>query len=151
VAIKSKDRHIESNTGKSARQGNLTLGHRRFPFLALCLFVFLEWKNKKYYTVFSHFWDRPVPIFSDVRFSYLALVQDKKIMCVLPANACCTVTPAKVQDREILPSGIGDFPFLHFLPVFDFITHFYQLFLVCVCLCWHKLWFFIIAFFLYVF
>ena len=22
---------------------------------------------------FSHFWDRPVPIFSDVRFSYLAL------------------------------------------------------------------------------
>jgi hypothetical protein len=26
---------------------------------------------------FSHFWDRPVPIFSDVRFSYLALVQDK--------------------------------------------------------------------------
>ena len=26
----------------------------------------------------SHFWDRPVPIFSDVRFSYLALVQDKK-------------------------------------------------------------------------
>jgi hypothetical protein len=39
----------------------------------------------------SHFWDRPVPIFSDVRFSYLALVQDKKIMCVLPANACCTV------------------------------------------------------------
>jgi hypothetical protein len=29
-------------------------------------------------TYFSHFWDRPVPIFSDVRFSYLALVQDKK-------------------------------------------------------------------------
>jgi hypothetical protein len=26
----------------------------------------------------SHFWDRPVPTFSDVRFSYLALVQDKK-------------------------------------------------------------------------
>jgi hypothetical protein len=42
-------------------------------------------------TYFSHFWDRPVPIFSDVRFSYLALVQDKKITCVLPANACCTV------------------------------------------------------------
>ena len=35
--------------------------------------------------------DRPVPIFSDVRFSYLALVQDKNITCVLPANACCTV------------------------------------------------------------
>jgi hypothetical protein len=29
-------------------------------------------------TSISHFWDRPVPIFSDVRFSYLALVQDKK-------------------------------------------------------------------------
>ena len=26
----------------------------------------------------SHFWNTPVPIFSDVRFSYLALVQDKK-------------------------------------------------------------------------
>ena len=39
----------------------------------------------------SHFWDRPVPIFSDVSFSYLALVQDKKITCVLQANACCTV------------------------------------------------------------
>ena len=26
-----------------------------------------------------------------VRISYLALVQDKQITCVLPANACCTV------------------------------------------------------------
>ena len=42
-------------------------------------------------TAISHFWDRPVPIFSDLRFSYRVLVQDKKIMCVLPANACCTV------------------------------------------------------------
>jgi hypothetical protein len=32
-----------------------------------------------------------VLIFSDVRFSYLALVQDQKITCVLPANTCCTV------------------------------------------------------------
>jgi hypothetical protein len=40
------------------------------------------------------------------------------------------LTPAKVQDREILPEGVGDFPVLHFLPVFDFISHFYQLFLV---------------------
>jgi hypothetical protein len=32
-------------------------------------------------------YSRPVPIFSHVRFSYLALVQDKKITCVLPANA----------------------------------------------------------------
>ena len=39
----------------------------------------------------SHFWDRPVSIYSDLRFSYLALVQDKKIMCILPSNACCTV------------------------------------------------------------
>jgi hypothetical protein len=35
-----------------------------------------------------------------------------------------------VQDREILPEGVEDFPVLHFLPVFDFISHFYQLFLV---------------------
>ena len=42
-------------------------------------------------TVFSHFRDRPVPIFSDVVFSYLALVQDKNIKCVLQANTCCTV------------------------------------------------------------
>jgi hypothetical protein len=28
------------------------------------------------------------------------------------------------------PSGVGDFPVLHFLPVFGFISHFYQLFLV---------------------
>ena len=37
-------------------------------------------------TPISHFRDRPVPIFSDARFSYLALVQDKKITCVLPAK-----------------------------------------------------------------
>jgi hypothetical protein len=40
------------------------------------------------------------------------------------------LTPAKVQDREILPEGVEDFPVLHFLPVFDFISYFYQLFLV---------------------
>jgi hypothetical protein len=41
-------------------------------FLKLLLFVAVK-------RIFlSHFWDRPVPIFSDVRFSYLALVQDKK-------------------------------------------------------------------------
>jgi hypothetical protein len=45
---------------------------------------------------------RPVPIFSDVRFSYLAQVQDKKIMCVLPANACEPRQPT----IEILPSGV---------------------------------------------
>ena len=42
---------------------------------------------------------------------------------------------AEVQDTEILPSGVGNFLVLHFLPVFDFIFHFYQLFLVYVCLC----------------
>jgi hypothetical protein len=36
---------------------------------------------------------------------------------------------------EILPEGVGDFPVLHFLPVFDFISHFYQLFLVWIRLC----------------
>ena len=35
-----------------------------------------------------------------------------------------------MQDREILPEGVRDFPVLHILPVFDFISHFYQLFLV---------------------
>ena len=35
-----------------------------------------------------------------------------------------------MQDKEILPEGVGDLPLLHFLPVFDFISHFYQLFLV---------------------
>jgi hypothetical protein len=35
-----------------------------------------------------------------------------------------------VQDREILPEGVEDFPVLHFLPVFDFISLFYQLCLV---------------------
>ena len=29
---------------------------------------------------------------------------------------------------EILLSDVGDFPVLHFLSVFDFISHFYQLF-----------------------
>ena len=52
-------------------------------------FPVLHFAGVRFYI--SHFWDRPVPIFSDVRFSYLALVQDKKITCVLPANACCTV------------------------------------------------------------
>ena len=27
---------------------------------------------------------------------------------------------------EILSEGVGDFPVLHFLPVSDFISHFYQ-------------------------
>jgi hypothetical protein len=30
------------------------------------------------------------------------------------------------QTIEILPEGVGDFPVLHFLPVSDFISHFYQ-------------------------
>jgi hypothetical protein len=41
------------------------------------------------------------------------------------------ISDTKVQDKEISDtSGVGDFPVLHFLPVFDFISHFYQLFLV---------------------
>ena len=35
-----------------------------------------------------------------------------------------------MHDREILPEGVKDCPVLHFLLVFDFISHFYQLFLV---------------------
>ena len=38
---------------------------------------------------------------SDARFSYLALVQDKKIMCVLPANACCTVYAKSVRQGNL--------------------------------------------------
>jgi hypothetical protein len=49
-------------------------------------FLFLAY-NRKIILIFSHFWDRPVPIFSDMRFSYIALVQDKKITCILPTNA----------------------------------------------------------------
>jgi hypothetical protein len=30
------------------------------------------------------------------------------------------------QMIEILPKGVRDFPVLHFLLVFDFISHFYQ-------------------------
>jgi hypothetical protein len=73
IASHSNQRYIESNTGKSARQGNL-------------------WHPR-------------------VRF----------------------------QSFEILPEGVGDFPVLHFLPVFDFISHFYQLFLVS-CLFVNSAW-----------
>jgi hypothetical protein len=40
-----------------------------------------------------------------------------------------------VQDREILPGGVGDFPVLHFLSVFDFIFHFSIVFLTLLCSC----------------
>ena len=35
---------------------------------------------------------------------------------------------ARLHTIEILLSDVGDFPVLHFLSVFDFISHFYQLF-----------------------
>jgi hypothetical protein len=74
-----------------------------FPFMSIKRFVpYFCVLREGYYVIiwhlrtcfemcYSHFWDRPVAIFSDVRFSYLELVQDKKITCVLPANARCTV------------------------------------------------------------
>ena len=68
-------RHIESNTGKSARQGNFR--HPRVNF------NIVRWRG----------------------------------------------SPSQ-RTIEILPEGVRDFPVLHFLPVFDFISHFYQLFLV---------------------
>ena len=37
-----------------------------------------------------------------------------------------------MQDREILLKGVGDFPVLHFLTVFDFISHFYQFLVSCL-------------------
>ena len=56
----------------------------------------------------SHFSDRPVPIFSDLRFSYLALVQDKKnhvrltVKCLL--YSLCQLHPPP-------PPILHDFPF----------------------------------------
>ena len=75
-------------------QDKCSIGSYRFFFF----FFFFYLKPINHLTVnivgmllvFSHFWDRPIPIFSDVRFSYFALVQNK-ITCVLPANACRTV------------------------------------------------------------
>ena len=65
---RNKGRHIESNTGKSVRQGNL-----RHP---------------------------------------------------------------RVRFQSFADECVGDFPVLHFLPVFDFISHFHELFLVS-CLFMH--------------
>jgi hypothetical protein len=42
---------------------------------------------------------------------------------------------SKSADREILPEGVGDFHVLHFLPVFDFISHFSIVFLTLLCSC----------------
>ena len=61
-----------------------------FSELALQAINLACWSSIKRIS-FSHFGDRTGPIFSDLRFSYLSLVQDKKITCVLPGNACCTV------------------------------------------------------------
>ena len=55
----------------------------------------------------SHFWDRPVPIFSDVRFSYLALVQDKKNHvrftgeCMLSPRFLCRPTTLYIIARAV--------------------------------------------------
>ena len=64
----------------------------------------------------SHFWDRPVPIFSDVRY-----IESNTVKSARQRNIRHTI--------EILPEGVGNFLVLHFLPVFDFISHFYQMFL----------------------
>ena len=70
--------------------------HLKCDFANILLISFIFKSPKQFlfllFSFLSHFWDRPVPIFSDVRFSYPALVQDKKITCVLTANACCTVS-----------------------------------------------------------
>jgi hypothetical protein len=44
------------------------------------------------------------------------------------SNTGKSVEPRQ-RTIEILPSSVGEFPVLHFLPVVDFISHFYQLFL----------------------
>ena len=64
----------------------------------------------------SHFWDRPVPIFSDVKY-----IESNTVKSARQRNLRHTI--------EILPEGVGDFLVLYFLPVFDFISHFYQMFL----------------------
>jgi hypothetical protein len=64
-------RNIESNTGKSARQGNLPTPEGKISIV--------RWR----------------------------------------------CSPSQ-QTIEILPESVGDFPVVHFLPVFDFISHFYQ-------------------------
>jgi hypothetical protein len=47
-------------------------------------------------------------------------------------DGCKKILRIEPRQRtiEILPEGVEDFPVLHFLSVFDFISHFYQLFLV---------------------
>ena len=101
LKVRNKIKHRQ----KSAKQGNLRHPRVRFQSFADSTSLVIE-RSKSYPRMseislsctfvgvrfyISHFWDRPVHTFSDVRFSYLALVQDKKITCVLPANACCTV------------------------------------------------------------
>ena len=52
----------------------------------------------------------------------------------MPQKDIYNLTPAKVQDMESpIPEGVGDFPILHLLPVFDFIFHFVFLTLLCSC------------------
>jgi hypothetical protein len=46
-------------------------------------------------------------------------------MTLLKSSTTITHEPRQ-RTIEILPSGVGDFPVLHFLLVFDFISHFYQ-------------------------
>ena len=111
------------------------------------MFVFFYWHVKSslhFYLsrlciIFFSLLRQTVPIFSDVRFSYLALVQDKKITCVISANACCIVyvncrpphnavgkiiivlllgKPRKENDWN-LTLGCRRFPYLVLSPVLD--------------------------------
>jgi hypothetical protein len=79
-------RNIESNTGKSARQGNLTRGCRRFPCLALFVGVWFYFSLLS--TVFSLLFDSYVLLADDHvnNVSYFPFMSIKKVIpyfCVL--------------------------------------------------------------------
>ena len=87
------------------RQYSYQMNRTKRQIMVVCFVELFHNINLTDEICISHFWDRPVPIFSDVRFSYLALVQDKKITCVLPANAC----PSKFYVN--CPPILHAFPF----------------------------------------
>ena len=67
-------------------------------------FVF-TWKRIG--NIFSHFWDRPVPIFSDARFSYLALVQDKTLRAFYRQMHAVTVY---VNSASLVSERLKSYP-----------------------------------------
>ena len=79
------------------------------PLFIYCRFSFLV-------MLFSRFWDRPVPIFSDLRLSYLVLVQGKKNhvrftgKCMLYSSCQLKVVSRTGFDYQIVLASSGHFP-----------------------------------------